>query len=60
MHDGEHYVITHNLDLENVLAKHSESGKLKQIPIIEISPISEESTRKRMRGTELSLINHWC
>lgn len=58
MHDGERYVITHNLDLENVLAKHDESGRLKEIPIKEISPISENSaSSKRMKGTELSLIS---
>lgn len=58
MHDGERYVITHNLDLENVLAKHDESGRLKEIPIKEISPISENSAgSRRMKGIELSIIN---
>lgn len=58
MHDGERYVITHNLDLESVLAKHSESGRLKEIPIKEISPVSKNSTDpKRMKGTELSIID---
>ena len=58
MHDGERYVITHNLDLENVLAKHDKSGQLKEIPIKEISPISENSTgSKRLKGVELSLIS---
>jgi putative transposase len=58
MHDGERYVITHILDLENVLAKHFESGRLKEIAIKEITPISENpSDDRRMKGTELSLID---
>jgi putative transposase len=57
MHDGEQYVITHNLDLESVLAKHRESGRLKEIQIKELTPISENpDDAKRMRGAELSLI----
>lgn len=57
MHDGERYVISHNLDLETVLAKHVETGELKQIPINEISPVSKKDKGKRMKGTELSLID---
>lgn len=56
MHDGEHYVITHLLNLESVLAKNQQSGQIKEIPIKELYPFSEKDKEEPASKIELSLI----
>jgi putative transposase len=58
MHGGERYVITHNLNLEKVLAKHSETGQLEELAIRDLSPASDEKkTKQRLKGQEIALID---
>jgi len=58
MHDGERYVITHLAGLEHVLAKNEETGKIKELPLKEITPVSEKTSEgSNLAGAELSLIS---
>lgn len=54
--DGRHYVISHLLDLESVLAKDRETGKSEVIHINDITPVSNLTAIEEAGGADLSLI----